>query len=45
MTTERESACLFSPKQHAVMFGLLAGAICKHYGPKADALLLEAVEA
>lgn len=26
MTTERESACLFSPKQHAVMFGLLAGA-------------------
>lgn len=45
MTKERESACLFSPKQHAVMFGLLAGAICKHYGPKADALLLEAVEA
>ena len=33
-------ACLFGPKQHAVMFGLLAREICRHFGPDADALLL-----
>ena len=37
-------ACLFGPKQHAVMFGLLAREICRHFGPDADALLLRAVE-
>lgn len=37
-------ACLFSPKQHAVMFGLLAREICRHFGTDADALLLRAVE-
>ena len=29
-------ACLFGPKQHAVMFGLLAREICRHFGPDAD---------
>ena len=37
-------ACLFGPKQHAVMFGLLAREICRHFGPDADTLLLTAVE-
>ena len=37
-------ACLFGPKQHAVMFGLLAREICRHFGPDADTLLLRAVE-
>ena len=37
-------ACLFGPKQHAVMFGLLAREICRHFGPDADPLLLRAVE-
>lgn len=46
MTMERphENACIFGPKQHAVMFGLLARQICMHFGPDADALLLTAVE-
>ena len=44
MAMEHTRENTFGPRQHAVMFGLLAEAICKHYGPKADALLLEAVE-
>ena len=44
MAMEHTRESTFGPRQHAVMFGLLAEAICKHYGPKADALLLEAVE-
>lgn len=46
MTMEhlQENAFLFGPKQHAVMFGLLAREICRHFGADADALLLAAVE-
>lgn len=35
----------FGPKQHAVMFGLLAKGICDHFGEEADALLWDAVAA
>lgn len=34
----------FGPRQHAVMFGLLAKGICDNFGEDADALLWEAVE-
>jgi len=38
-------APVFGPKQHAVMFGLLAKGICENFGEDADALLMEAVQA